>query len=363
MRLAVQRGLPLIIVALFSSISSWGTDLLHGLTYQETPEPLAGSLVFLVDELSKGSTDTVSSASIYEFNLETQVLQKVVASPPGQFICSDDGAVFCVIFGDSGGLFTGTNVFLFSKQDSTSRVVSLGKRPSGSLIVGKHAFFVVDITTNGTMLLHYDFMHDVLRRIEVQERGTLEYERYSDVHRSPIPTDTIHFEYSGMRRRKLVAKGFYSFDAETGNIRLLENRCMHDEGRIHTKSVDGRYVFMQGINAPLSGYDLVSSPLPCFETKVKGLGVPDLKVLNRFPKIRNGDYALEGLSPCRRYAFVKLEEGIRWWPAEPWRRYTYFVVNVTNGATHAILKDTVEHDPERSVSGLTWVGSKGVQGD
>lgn len=363
MKLAIQKRLVLIIVALSCSISTWGADGLQGLRFQGTPQPLPGSFLFLVGLRGDAATDTVNSACIYEYNLASNALQKVVDAPPGDFICSRDGNLLCVIFGNSDRIFTGTNAFLFSRLDSTSHTVSLGKRPNQWLVLERHAFFVLD-ASNGSMLAHYDFARNILKRIEVQERRGWGYETYDSLHRATGQTDTVHFEYrgSGLRLRQdgFVKKGFYSYDAQTGNITNLASRCWNDNEAHNWQSADGRYVFMRGIDEPLHGNDLVSSSFPFLEWSVWNRGQSDTKVLKHFRKARKGYSTFEQLSPCRRYALVKLTEAVQPLIDKPWMRYTFIVVNIATGATYNILEDTVESywgrfDEGPFVSGITWV--------
>src|SRR4051812_6311924 len=107
----------LILVILRGSVCSANssTNWLEGLTYYPGAEKLSGKLVFLVHHDFKLETNSETKASIYEFNLAEERLNKLTDCPNGQFVPSLDGGTYAVIYWRGvWDIGKATNVFVYS---------------------------------------------------------------------------------------------------------------------------------------------------------------------------------------------------------------------------------------------------------
>jgi hypothetical protein len=323
-----MRYIQKVIFALMFSLASAAvvsasTNLLTGLTYYTGNEKLTGRIAFQLQgaytqDDEKAGTNVERSATIYEFDLEKQQLRRVTSSPKGfRFIGPDQGDVYCVLYGPFDSYATSfSNAFVYSESLNLNRVVSLGRTPTMTSILGGHVFF--------------EFGSQFLKDYRV-----LDYD---------VALDRIQPSESVDRRLQ------------------QRNEWMYDG----PKAFNNRFIFFKGGSDPIQGYTLVSSLGNESDTKEKPQG-KDVRVLHRFSRMaadRGFDYSLEQLSPDGRYALVRRQTQSAWKTkkaAVESAGYVndYFLVDVSNGKTRMLLKDEVELKSPNSILGLHWVG--GIQ--
>src|ERR1700689_2902935 len=85
--------------ALHISTSYASTNLAPSLEFFGGDEKFSGKLAFLLEHNYMSESNLLSSASIYEFDLEKFTLHKITDSPRGQLFASKSGKTFCVIYG------------------------------------------------------------------------------------------------------------------------------------------------------------------------------------------------------------------------------------------------------------------------
>jgi hypothetical protein len=298
----------LLLVSLPSCAIRQPSQLLPGVTYYDGPEKLTGTLTFLLQHDIR-STNSNSSASIYEFDLADKQLRKVTESPTGLFVPPEQGDLFCVVYGpfDPSGRGN-TNAFIYAEATRQSRIVRLESAPETTIISGGHVFFRLE-DPHGKRLIDYEFALDQKR-----------------------PAD-----FSDARWQK------------------------RSDAQSDYRAFNGSHIFFEGSGSPAQGFMLVSSPLSCFETEFQDPGGKKVKVLKRFSRLAalgGASYLLNHMSPDGHYAVVRLDE-----PTVPktmeqsgWAR-TYYAVDVSTGKIRVLLKENVDHTTCGSMSGVWWAGS------
>jgi hypothetical protein len=331
------------------------TQLLPGLKYYGTREKLSGKLVFNLTDRNYQFRNKEHQSTIYEFDLQHERLRKLTRAPGGIFIASMDGKVFCILV---EGRWIGTNAFLYSSTTQKVGTVDLDSVSRQTVIVGNHAFFKLDYSGKES-ILEYDLSLDKKRMIELTNASTWQYQKYTNLHAPADTTNTLHFEYRPAGTRtgsgRNYPMGFYSLDVETGNIRWFAER----DGEPFTfKSVDGKYIFFEGPDNPVKGYRLVSSAWSHETAEERKANSGDVKSLHSFGKLvalTGGAYWLQQMSPCRRYALVRLSS-----TGGTGATSSYFIVNVSTGDTRMLLRDTVGPEGAGFMSEVSWVAGSGV---
>jgi hypothetical protein len=377
-----------IIVCLFPMLVLLGcaapqqTKLLPGVTYYGGPEKLNGTLTFLLQHDSRQETNAASSASVYEFDLASKALRKVVDAPMGLFIPSREGGGFCVV-DQPGNWFRSraTNAFVFSKSCGLSRTVTLHSEPQLVALSAQHAFFVMKgygfanpgyfLTTNGaaveTKLIDFDLVGNQMHPVELAGASQWQYEGYDRIHVPRGQPNTLHFYYSGVGKRLAAGKdyrsGFYSMNIQTRKVEWFGELTEDKDDDAYTfRAFDGRYVFFKGApgsEAPIGGFTLVSSPWDDWHTRELHPKDQAVKVIRSFSELAafgRGSYVLHSISPDGRFAFVSFDEASvsKAEGESGWTR-TYYAVDVFTGDLRKLLKTDVEHETYGSISGVWWV--------
>jgi hypothetical protein len=357
------RSLYLLVslAGLLSTELCGGTELLPGLTYYANKENLNGKLVFQFSNVTSGTGTNERWVGICEFDLRQKKLRKLTPAPSGLFISSDDGKVFCVLYGlDPVSHCVGTNAFVYADQSQQSRTVHLGAPPRDTVIVDRHVFFQVE-TNKDTRILDFDFDRGTRQLIELPKASQWEYRDFKNLHAARDTENALHFEYRAFGRRlgdgRDYQVGYYSLDLYTGTISWLTNL---DNERFSYQYSDGSYVWFDGRDGPIHGYRLVSSPIDNTWSRIedpKGKKLKVVKVFSRLAMLTGGTYWLDQMSPCRRYALVRLSEAITQTKSggEGWVN-TYYAVDVSTGETKVLLKDEVRRKTIGFVSHVRWVG-------
>jgi len=337
------------------------TELLPGLTYCGHKERLAGKLVFLFGDNAFRLGTNEMSANIYEFNLQGNDLRKITVAPGGLFIASNDGKVFCVLYGvDPVSHDFGTNAFVYADDIKQSRIVSIGRPPLDTVVVDHHVFFQIKTNYN-ERILELDLETGVQRLVEMPGASKWEHTLFKNLHPAPEKPNLLHFDYSAFGMRSAQGRdypaGCYSLDVNTGAVAWFTNV---DEEWFSYKAADGNYVWFEGADAPIHGHRLVSSPLNDSWAKIedpKGRHVKLLKVFSRLKTLTGSTYNLEQMSPCRRYALIRFAVPIMETKSgSPGWANTYYSVDATSGEATVLLKEEVRRKTVGFISHVRWVG-------
>jgi hypothetical protein len=326
------------------------TQLLPGLKYYGSREKLSGKLVFNLTDRNYHVRSKEYQSAIYEFDLQQERLRKLTRAPAGIFIASREGNAFCILVEG-----VSTNAFVYSSTTQKLGTVDLDSVSRQTVIVGNHAFFKLE-NAGRESILEYDLSLDKKRMITLTNASTWQYQKYTNLHPPVDTTNTLHFEYRPAGTRTGSGRdypmGFYSLDVETGNIRWLAER---DKEPFTFKSVDDQYIFFEGRDTPDKGYRLVSSSWSHQMAEERKASNGDVKLLHSFGKLvalTGGAYWLQQMSPCRRYALVRLSS-----TGGSGATSSYFIVNVTTGDTRVLLRDTVVPEGAGFMSEVSWVRS------
>ncbi len=298
-----------LAASLFSALAGT-TNLLPGVTFHDGPEELPGNLVFLIGRETGRLGQGTNPAAIYQFNVQKRELRKVCDAPGGWFVPSRDGrSLFSVYYSTNYAAASPVhNVFLYSDEPKLSRTLTLPAAPSPTLLTGGHAYFGIhsyEADRSVDYVIDYDPVIDAKRVVSTQE--------------SPL----------------------------NGPEAL----------GVNFRSADGRFVFFQGRDAPIHGTRLVSSPRTVFETRNDDAERKDVSVLKEFPPVKGGQYTLWQMSPCRRYALVRLSTPSRSLFASSRGGYqnNYFLVVLSTGKTRTLLEDQTVEKAKGSMSEVWWV--------
>jgi hypothetical protein len=366
--------LPLMFV---SALHAGSTNLLPGIKFYNGPENLTGKLLFLVQhDTPKGEfdilTNSLTAASIYEFNLSQNKLHKVADSPFGNFVSTEDGNTICVNYWlGEWRQGSDTNAFIYSKASGLSRILKLEATPQeATVIVGNHVFFEIQgydfasvgyyTTTNHksleTKLIDYDIAKDEARLIEFSDASQWQYQSYEMIYAPSGQSNILNFHYSASGKQlkdgKHYPADFYSLDVQSGKVLGTAEPLGYEDGeRFKFKSFDGNYVGFEGNDAPRFGFTLISAPVSWddLETKPKISGAK-IKVLHKFFKLNaifnGGEYQLCKMSPDHRYALVS--EGTK---------HIYYLVDVSTGKTRVFLNIDTEASTRNSLwnNDVRWV--------
>lgn len=341
------RFLVLLSMLMAGALQAGSTNLLPGVTFYDGTEKLTGKLVFLVKHDKPNSefdmpANSITSASIYEFDLQTEKLNKLTDCPNGRFIPSADGDSFCVIY-QLGRWHEGDdrNAFIYSQPLGLKRQVQLKSSPSTTVAIGGHIFFELGEIDHHE-LVDYDIAKDSLKQIALPDVGKWEIQDYDLIHAQPGQPNILHFHYIGIGKHLAEGKdypdGIYSLDINTGSIRpfMIERLAVdRDDENYWFKTFDGNCISFSGSDeAPFNGFKLVStdwnyvgSDEITSDDKAK-----NIKILHNFSKLGAafagaGAYHLIQTSPDRHYAWMK--SGYTG---------TYYLTDVSTGKTRVLLK-------------------------
>ena len=344
------------------------TTLLPGITYYQGPERLLGKLVFLKTHDTSNLENSESAASIFEFDFLENTLKSSIAAPVGNLFTSGDGDIAGVIYWN-GAWRKGnaTNAFVYSYARKERRIINLEIVPQEIAAVGGHVFFrLYKSRGNGASfdrLLDYDTVSDERQWVEFPGASKWEVNGYWMLSVPAGSTNKLQFYYSHGGKRLVAGRdyrvGDYRLDVRTRQIEAVPEveDSVGDAGSV---AFDGRRVFFLGPNSPAVGFVLVSSPWDSSSSKQRDPKGEHLKVLHRFPKaavLGGGSFVLSRISPCRRFALVRLQMPATSRSGMPGWVSTYYVVNVSNGDTRILLKEEVERVTTGSVSTMHWVGA------
>lgn len=350
MKSLMKMGLLIIASMLLCYHSKGGTNLIPGLVLNGGFEHLSGKLIFLTGEFDLNHSNSEKFASIYEFDLAKGAIEKITNVPSGTLVVSDDGYSFCVIsYADwrNPGI-SAAKVYVYAKGTNNWRIVDLIRFPRETVVLRNHIFFVVD-GHQSSCLIHYDVKADSLTEVVPQSRSIW----CRSLHRAEGRLDVIHFVYS--EELDKLKNGDYSYDISSGNLRKMTSPCLCKVSVNNAKTTGGQYVFLRGRDSPLHGSDVVLSSIPFTELFRGEINGPKVKMIKRFPTLKNGDYTFHGLDPSRRYALVVSDAWISRWFSRHWLKHTYYAVNVIDGSTSVIVVDGVAADSSRFVRDLKWV--------
>jgi hypothetical protein len=322
-----------------------GRTVVAGLTLYECPEPLTGKLLFLVDtnrtafqKPRRGDT-----ATVYECNLADRTIRNVTSAPNGVFVPSAQGDTFAVHWAEPNPAAHTYDIKAWGYSEHTRQARSTtlysdgnSYMPGSTVVVGESAFFDVwSRSGGGPGILRFNFSTGEKTFLELP-RGTAPAQ-----HQAEDNMNVLHVQ-GGWR-------SWYGFDVLTGQIapvnctkELSEFRCP-----------DGGYVLFEGSEAPINGFTLVSSPADSFHTQLGDVDRKRVRVLKQFSRLSGGDYSLNALSPCGRYALVCHNEAM----GDGWGR-TYYVINASSGDAWVLLKDEVCRKTGGSVSWVWWLKSE-----
>jgi hypothetical protein len=363
MKCIPSLGVLLTLSRLFIAYLHAGTELLPGLTYYASKEDLKGKLVFQFSNVTSGVGTNEMWAGIYEFDLQQKHLRKITPAPGGLFLSSNDGKVFCVLYGlDPVSHHVGTNAFVYADDTQQSRIVHLGTPPPrDTVIVDHHVFFKVETNMTDTRILDFDVERGTQRLVMLPDASEWENRLFENLHAAKDTENVLHFEYRPFGRRlgdgKDYKRGYYGLDVRTGAISWFTNL---DNEPFSYEASDGRYIWFDGRDAPLHGYKLVSAPFNHSWSRIEdpnGKNVKVVKVFSRLATLTGGTYWLDQISPCRRFALVRLAEATTQTKSggEGWVN-TYYAVDVSTGETKVLLKDEVRRKTIGFVSHVRWVG-------
>ena len=321
-----------------------GRQLVQGMTFYESLEPLTGKLLFLVDtnrislwDIRSGRGET---AAVYEFNLSDYAIRKVTSAPSGGFVPSLQGDALVVIWAEYNPTAETHDIkaWGFSEHTQHGKSVTLysddgSSMPGATVVIGESAFFDVWSRSGGAPgILRFNFSTGEKTFLNLP-RGVSPYP-----HQAEDNTNVLHVQGDG--------NSWYGFDIRTGQIAPVN--CTKECCQF--RCADGSYVFFEGSGAPINGFTLVSSPANSFSTQLGDVDRKRVRVLKRFSRLSGGYYSLNALSPCRRYALVcHNETGL-----DGWIR-TYYVINVSTGNSWILMKDEVSRKTGGEVSEVWWL--------
>ena len=199
------------------------------------------------------------------------------------------------------------------------------------------------------------------RLVEMPGASKWEYEGFENMHPAGGKANALHFMYSRGGKRLAdgtdYRTGYYEFDPASGTITWIGDF----DGDFHSyRTADGRYIWFDGRDAPIHGRKLLIAPMPDSWSAIKDPKANNVKVLKTFsavPTLTGGTYSIEQMSPCSRYALVRLAEPIVAVKAgSPGWVNTYYVVNAATGETATLLKEDVRRKIIGFVSQVRWVG-------
>jgi len=146
--------------------------------------------------------------------------------------------------------------------------------------VDHHIFFQFE---DGKELYDYDFNTQTLKPVKFADASQWQYFSYRPRHAAVDNSNILHFEYNAhgerLRDGRDYRPSYYSLDVTTGRVGWLAD---HDWCVFCDRGADGRFVFFQGRNAPISGAKLVSSPYDFVEAEYKDPKGKNAKVLKRY---------------------------------------------------------------------------------
>jgi hypothetical protein len=310
------------------------TSLLPGVRLYATPQELEGRLVFLVANQQVTRARSNEIASIYLYDLRKRALKRVTDCPNGLLIPSRTAELFCVLSYDDQSP-AARRPILYSDAAKKSCTVQLERPPSQTLLIGHHAFFVIE---REEYMVDFDF--DTRTETLIGRRGSVSWgggriRQLSQNLQVPEGRDTLHFMYNerevptGGPRHET---GFYDLDIRSGRIEWSPQQQDPD---LFFRAFNGHFVYFTGPDSPLHGFKLVVSPSS--DDQLSSLRDPQgrlTRTLRDFPRhaILGGAYTLECMSPDARYALVSYYRGPGCWRA-------FYVVNVSTGKTDLLFKD------------------------
>src|SRR5947209_3708962 len=238
-------------------------------------------------------------------------------------------------------------------------MVDPGNAPRAIQIVGRHVFFWIP-TGGHDQLFDYDFAKATKRRVELPGASKWQYEGIDGIHTATEKKNALHFCYSlgGQRVEdgRDYRTGYYELNVTNGIITWIGD--LDPDFHIF-RAADGRYIGFEGEDVS-EGHKLVSSAFNQFRFESrdpKGKMTKVLKNFSRFRTLMGGTYSLEQMSPCRRYALVRLEEPtVATKKGSPGWVRTYFIVNAGTGETTVLAKEEVRKKIVGFASEFYWVG-------
>ena len=311
---------PLFVATVLHATS---TNLLPGLIFHEGSENLTGKLIFLLQRDYAIETNWEGAASVYEFDLQTKRLNKIINSPVGQFGISPEGNAFCTIFWKGKpGMGKDTNVFVYSESSKSSFWTNVESSPQGMFVADNRVYL---------KLQGYNF-------------SSAGY--YLVTNGNPTETKLIEYNFEKNQLRT------EDFSVQWQN---------HESSGRNFKAFDGRYVFFEGKDAPIDGLTLVSSPCDFGDVKDQDPKGEKTKVLHRFSTLStfSSTHELLQLSPDRHFALVRSIEPIshRKFSEWPGSTTTFYLIDVSTGKTRVLLENKTETTTHSSLWNgfINWV--------
>jgi hypothetical protein len=118
------------------------------------------------------------------------------------------------------------------------------------------------------------------------------------------------------------------------------------------------YVFFDGKERPYHGTTLVIAPYPPAVADMEDPQRKKARVVTRFSRFTPGMYFFQRVSPCGKYALIRLDKSAFGKDGNPLTSHTYYIVELDSGKTEKVLfDDTQLKSPQKSIVGLSWVAN------
>ncbi len=318
------------------------------------PERLTGRVIILASNNSMGGATNTSPPTIYSLDLAADRLKHVSTAPQfGPLNLSQDGHLYCVRASD--GSPEHAAAFVYSDRSRTAQQVPLRGIVSADAFVGNHLLFALH-ETNGLRLLDHDMTMGGEKVIHIP-RAEKEHWEFGELRALGEHTNLLFFTCKAATAQDAHAtttNACFSYDVESGQISFV-----NATGTLPSyKDTAGRYVFFLGPAGPAEGIELVSSSVDYPALAAADVRTKDqLRRIQRFPRPRQGNYRLLQLSPCRRYALLRLDELV---PPGAYV-HNYLVVNLSTSRTWTLLRnESALYNGTRVWPQIYWVpGSNG----
>jgi hypothetical protein len=284
------------------SCSSQPPQLLPGVTYFRPTDHLTGRLLL---EQVKGHISTdgpLVPASILAIDVQTGVLSKVTEGAAGIFVTAPDGSAICT-FGLNDNKSGTTHAFIYSEEDHKTNLIRIATPSDVSVSANAVAFYTGE-PSHPESITKYNLLQGTVTELK---RGDRDFS---------IP--------DWMQR-------FKAGDA---------------------------YVFFDGKQSPFSGRRLVIAPYRPTAVEVEDPERKRARLIKKFSLFTAGTYFFKSVSPCGKYAFVRLDKYYLGKGRNPYTIHIYYIVDLVSGKTETLLLDETElKTPENTIVGLSWVGT------
>jgi hypothetical protein len=323
-----------IATASFDTVAK-GIELVNGLRYFPSSEPLRGMMLFHVKHNTQNLQDYPTNGSVYGLNLGNGYFRKLFDTTGSFFSVSKDGNFFSTI--EYGAR---TNLHAWSKGAPVEQIVPFS---------GGVASLVV--TENGSVVIESDggLYHFEFGQTNISQLKELSAKKRVAISRQLIPplecTNVVQFY-----RNKYG-------DADW-EYRLLEYKS---QSLFTFRSFDGKYVFFADGLSPAQGRVLGVGSQSYFEYVSEGIAFKAraFRAVSTLPRsgiIHAEEYFLNQISPDGRYAVVRLQQPVAIKAGDyGGYRNRYYIANLETGKAHKLIDDNVQHVSLDAVAYVGWV--------